>query len=103
MKDKIIQIHNELSDKNFIWFPFIFLKPRPEVKITQARILAMTLCFSLYAVLALAIRSYLQGSFSAEMFTMPLIYSCLAFFFWFQTVTSTLWNIRAHALSRGRR
>lgn len=96
---KIINAHNLLSDKNLIWFPFLFLKPKPDTIITQSRILIMTLCFGGYAALALVIRAYLSGTVSTSLILKNIAYTNLAFFTWFQIVTSTLWNIRARELT----
>jgi lipopolysaccharide export LptBFGC system permease protein LptF len=94
--EKFVHYHNQLSDKNFIWFPFMFLKPRPEQQITQGRIIKMTFCFSVYGCLALFIRQLLNQQVNYTSY----LYIPVAFFLWFELVTSRLWNIRARSLSR---
>jgi hypothetical protein len=101
---KVVKKHNELSDRDIIWFPFMFLKPEPNTPINRKRILAMTACFSLYGFLALLIKRFLIADPSpVSIFDDTLLNSAaqitFAFFLWFEFVTSKLWNIRARALN----
>ena len=98
---KLIDLHNNLSDKRIIWFPFLFLRPEPKTFITQKRILIMTLFFGSYAGLAYIVRSYFNDTLNLQLALKSLFYGNLAFFIWFQVVTSTLWNIRARELNKG--
>ena len=98
MKNRIIEFHNRLSDKTFVWFPFQFLRPAQDHLITQARIILMTLCFGIYGLLALTIRYFFLDELIWSRFLQGAAYVFFGFFVWFQLVTSRLWNIRAKQL-----
>ena len=96
---KIEKIHNQLSDMNVIWFPFLWLKLKPEQILTTKHIIKMTFWFSLYFNLGYLFKKVLFG----EQLTMRgAVYAQLLlgvlFFIWFQTVTKKFWNQRANRL-----
>jgi hypothetical protein len=98
---KIVDGHNHLSDKNYIWFPFVFLRPLPTERITMRRILVMTLCFSIYGFIFLAIRQWLNKEFELEDWLKKSGMIVIVFFVWFNLVTARLWNYRSDKLNKG--
>lgn len=99
MFSKIVEIHNTLSDKDFIWFPFQKLKPLPHEQITFKHTLFMTSCFAFYFTLGFAIREVISHSFVWSQQPVTFLYCLIGFLFWFNTVTRPIWNIRANKLS----
>ncbi len=96
--NKFVDFHNNLSDKKFIWFPFYSLKPRADEVLTHGRIVVMTLCFSAYALLVYVLKGILWGKLELESVVSVSWKAFVVFFFWFEIVTSSLWNIRARKL-----
>ncbi len=92
--------HNWASDTNYVWFPFLWLKPKPEEKITFKNILVMTLLFgpyfSLYNYLKLLL---FQQHPTLESFEINILKFTIFFFIWFNLVTAFFWNRRARRLS----
>lgn len=95
---KVVDLHNYLSDKDVVWFPFLFLKLRPHQELTIKHWLLMTFCFGHYFALVLILKTYLTSS---ELSIFPsIIKGTLIFGFWFACVTRPLWNLRARELNR---
>ncbi|MCB0366192.1 MAG: hypothetical protein H6624_15150 [Bdellovibrionaceae bacterium] len=99
MIKSLINFHNRLSDKDFIWFPFTVLRPRPEVTISQPRVWLMTICFSSYGLLVLILKSLAFGSSPYPGLGQDYFLLFIGFFLWFQFVTAPLWNQRAQTIA----
>lgn len=100
MLDKIEQWHNKISDKYFIWFPFLKLKPKANQYIALPLRLTMTTCFTSYSLVFHAVRNYLNQqsvNFDWVVNTFPKWF--FGFFIWFTFVTSFFWNRRAKRLN----
>jgi hypothetical protein len=98
--DRLTDIHGRLSDLNAVWFPFLFLKPRPEQEISPLRRLAMTACFSWYAACFWPVKQILFSRPIETQAWLAFSLKCVVFFsVWFRVVTSPLWNRRARQLS----
>lgn len=96
-------LYHDLSDKDFIWFPFLFLRPKPSQAIHLGRLVAMIFCFGLYGSLVWPLKQWLYGGpFTLNgwaVFTLK----CFGFFaVWLSVVTRPLWNQRARALQAQR-
>jgi hypothetical protein len=90
---KIEVIHNELSKKNFIWFPFLFLKFKDHEPLTLKRIILMIPCFTLYFSAAWIIKDWLLGRELSLESSGKIILNFIIFFtFWFNFVTAYFWN-----------
>lgn len=106
MKKNIIQtfevIHNTLSDQDWVWWPFLFLKPKKDQKITQILIFKMIPCFSIYMVLFRLIMSGLFNGVlpSSNDILKTFVTAFVFFFIWFNVITATLWNRRAERLKK---
>jgi hypothetical protein len=99
MLDRIAEVHNNLSDKNLIWWPFLFLKPDPAEPIDLTRIFKMAVCFGLYGHIVFLIKTLIQnGDLSFSSLILGQLYWTGGFFCWFLLVTSFLWNKRARRL-----
>jgi hypothetical protein len=91
--------HNWLSDKDFIWWPFSFLRPSPNEPITFKLTLMMTGCFGGLAFLMFSVLAVANNAFSF-MYAISTLLSCFGgFFAWFNLVTKPLWNRRYRELT----
>jgi len=90
---KIAKFHFSLSQNNFIWFPFLFLKPSNQQSISHARVLLMSLCFGAYFYLMQIVWIIILDDIHKWQFSLNEILSYIIFFFfWFESVTRPLWN-----------
>ncbi len=88
--------HNKASDTKFVWFPFNFLKPEPNVKIDLKLKIQIIICFGLYYEFFATIRRWLFSGL--EVWTVAVqgvMWAVLFFAIWFNVVTAPLWNMRA--------
>ncbi len=91
--------HNTASDTKFVWFPFHFLKPNPNVEIGAKLRIKMTICFGLYYGIFAAIRSCLFSDLKIGTTVAKDVPLAVLFFaVWFSFVTAPLWNMRAKRL-----
>lgn len=91
--------HNWVSDKDFIWWPFSFLRPEKQQPITMSLVLQMTACFSGLGTLMFAAFAIVNNMFTASGVFQTLSLSFVLFFLWFTLITRTFWNRRARKLS----
>ena len=92
--------HNWLADKDFMWWPFSFLRPEPNEFITMKIALQMTGCFGGLAFLMFTILAIANNVFTPE-YGISILLSCfVSFFLWFSCVTKPLWNRRTRELKR---
>ena len=98
MFDKITEAHGWISDKDFIWYPFSFLKPEPKKLMSFGLTCQMTLCFGGLTALIYAGYAVANNAFDATtVIQSSLLFFCL-YFVWFNLVTRPLWNRRARRL-----
>lgn len=98
---KIIpNVHNWLSDKDFIWWPFSFLRPEPSNLMTFSHTILMTLCFGGLSFLMFVGFSVVNNMFTASSAVNTFLICFGGFFTWFNLVTKPLWNVRARELSQ---
>ena len=92
--------HNWLSDKDFIWWPFSFLRPTPETFMTFKLTFLMTACFGGLSVLMFIGFSVVNNMFTASSAVNTFVICFGGFFAWFNLVTKPLWNYRARQFSK---
>jgi hypothetical protein len=98
---KVEDGHNWLSDTNYVWFPFLFLKPKPNVSIDQKRIFKMAPCFGLYFNAAYFVKRWIfDDPITLESVFWAQLYWTLGFYVWFNLVTAYFWNKRASRLQK---
>ncbi len=91
----ITLLHNWLTDKDFMWWPFSFLRPEKNIAITFKLTLLMTACFGGMAFIFFTVYSIMNNALTAQSFILTFL-TCLTFFFlWFNLITRPLWNRRA--------
>ncbi len=92
----IEKFHNDLADQNFIWFPFSFLRPKKNEKISILLTFKLTLAFGTYTFCFYLIRIMLfddQLSLANSLAFLSKTY--LIFFLHFNLITAFFWNRRA--------
>lgn len=94
----ITLMHNWISDKDFIWWPFSFLKPEPKEAMTSKLTFLMTLCFGGLSFLMFSVLAVANNAFTLEASVTTFFGCFLGFFAWFNLVTKPLWNRRAREL-----
>lgn len=93
--DIIAQFHNWLSDKDFIWWPFSFLRPDKNMPMTFKDTFLMTGCFGGLAFLMFAIMAVMNNAMTFD-YAVSIFFSCFGgFLIWFNLITKPLWNRRA--------
>ncbi len=95
----IAGLHNWFADKDFLWWPFSFLRPEAKEIMTFSHVANMTLCFGGLSTLMFVIFAIANNVFTASFFIMILLSCFGGFLFWFALITKPLWNIRARKLS----
>ena len=98
--DLLTDFHNWVSDKDFVWWPFSFLRPEPNEFITMKIVLMMTGCFGGLAFLMFAGLAVANNAFDATNAISTLIACFLGFFLWFACITRPLWNRRTRSLQK---
>lgn len=92
--------HNWLCDKDFIWWPFSFLRPAPHECITFYQAWLMTLCFGGMTFIIFTVYAIMNNAFDLSAGVLTLISCLLSFFLWFNLITRPLWNRRARMLQQ---
>jgi hypothetical protein len=96
--DILALFHNWLSDKDFIWWPFSFLRPDPKEFMTLKLTTLMTLCFGGLSFLMFSIVAVANNAFNLD-YAMAVFLTCFGgFFVWFNLITKPLWNRRTRKL-----
>lgn len=100
MLQSLINIHNKIADKNAVWFPFQFLKPKSSGElISMGKVLVLSFFFGPYMFVFQQLRRWIFGVFSWEMISfLDLVYWTIGMFFWFTLVLRNCWNYRAKRL-----
>lgn len=96
--DLLAAFHNWLSDKDFVWWPFSFLKPEPQVSITFRHTLIMAGCFGGLTFIFFTVFALMNNAFTLNYLMMTLMTCTLGFLLWFNAITRPLWNHRARKL-----
>jgi hypothetical protein len=94
----ITLMHNWISDKDFIWWPFSFLRPEPNEAMTVKLTFLMTICFGGLSFLMFSVLAVANNAFTLEASVTTFFGCFLGFFSWFNLVTKPLWNRRAREL-----
>lgn len=86
---------NEISDKDWSWYPFLWLRPEQHAKITLARVVAIAVLYGLpmSGVMCLALR-HLAPASPQQLFAAAVTFP-LMFLFLGSVVVGPMWNRRA--------
>jgi hypothetical protein len=100
--DLLTTFHNWLSDKDFIWWPFSFLRPGPKDPITFKLTLLMTACFGGMTLLFFTVFAFLNNELTPSTFVTTFFSCTLGFLIWFNLITRPLWNRRVASIRKGK-
>lgn len=101
--DLLTSFHNWVTDKDFIWWPFSFLRPEAHEIMTFKTTSLMTASFGGLAFVFFTIFAVMNNVFTFSSMVMTFISCFLSFFIWFNAITKPLWNRRARQLQQGRK
>jgi hypothetical protein len=93
-------LHNWITDKDFIWWPFSFLRPHPATPMTFKHTTLMTLCFGGLAFVMFSVFAVVNNMFSFDSAVTTFVGCFGGFFGWFNVITRPMWNFRAHKLKK---
>lgn len=96
----LTDFHNWVTDKDFVWWPFSFLRPEPKELMTFKLTMMMTACFSTLAFLMFTALAVANNAFTAGNAMATLLSCFIGFFLWFNLITKPLWNRRARSLQK---
>lgn len=96
----LIKLHNWLADRDFVWWPFSFLRPEKHELITFSKVLQMSLCFGGMASVMFIGFAVMNNAFDLSSAFLTLLGSFASFYVWFFCVTMPLWNYRARRLQK---
>jgi hypothetical protein len=96
----IPDFHNWLSDRDFIWWPFSFLRPTPETPMTFKHTLLMTACFGGLSFLMFTAFAVINNVFTFDNAISTMLFCFGGFLAWFNVVTKPLWNVRARQFKK---
>lgn len=97
--ENVIYWHGRISDHNVIWFPYLFLKPKPHqlIGLKQSTFI-MPLLWGLYMGLPYGFFFLATKNWSLLEVGIFIGKFTLFFVIWFNSVTRPLWNARARRL-----
>lgn len=96
----IAQFHNWLSDKDFMWWPFSFLRPERHVPMSFKDTSLMTVCFGGLAFIMFIVMAIMNNALTFD-YVVSIFFSCFGgFFLWFNLITKPCWNYRAKTSRR---
>lgn len=100
MLAKIVFWHGKVSDTNYIWFPYLFLKPQPHEEISFLKAsLIMAPLWGIYMGLPYGVYFMVTENWPLIKFGVYIGKFSVFFLVWFNVVTRPLWNLRAKGLA----
>ena len=94
--ESLIFWHGKASDTKFVWFPFLFFKPKTAAeKITVKKTILMAPLFGLYMALPWSVFYLVTGKYEFNDVIESIVKFSGFFLVWFNVVTRPLWNARA--------
>jgi hypothetical protein len=102
--DQLEAIVNDLSDKDWSWWPFLWLRPAREARLSRRRLVTMAVLYGLPLSLAfcLALRSAVPAARMDDGAWLTMLCVPFAFLLHLAVVVGPMWNRRAARLARRR-
>ena len=104
LQPKVAQLEaaaHRVMDREHEWWPFVFLKPEPEVYLTSVRVALLACLYALPAGLLCVLMTRASGDLhDAVQLSTLLAYACAAFFTVYRLTFAYFWNRRAEQLQR---
>jgi hypothetical protein len=98
--DALAAFHNWLCDRDFIWWPFSFLRPERSELMTLQKTVTMAASFGGLTFTIFTVYAAMNNSFTVFSAVLTLISSFVSFLVWFNLITKPLWNHRARRLGK---
>lgn len=98
--DLLADAHNWFADKDFLWWPFSFLRPKAHERMTFNHTLQMTTAFGALTSVFFLVFMAMNGGLTLEAGALTALSCFMSFFLWFNAVTRPLWNRRANRKSK---
>jgi len=96
--DELEETINEISDRDWSWWPFLWLRPEKHAELTLARVVVLSLLYGApCGVLTAIASSLLRARSLPETLFMPLAFPLL-FLFAGSAIVAPMWNRRAERL-----
>ena len=96
--DQIEDVVNEVSDRDWTWWPFLFLRPEKNVDLSLARVVSVSVLYGLPASVLLAFGVFFaRGPSTSEVLTAASAFPLL-FLFIGSVIVAPMWNRRADRL-----
>lgn len=97
--EPLANFHGWLCDKDFLWWPFSFLRPPKNQRMEIKDVLAMTGCFGGLTFVFFIAFALVNGLLTGSYFMAAFLSCFVGFFLWFLLITKPLWNYRVCLLS----
>ncbi len=96
--DDLEETINEISDRDWSWWPFLWLRPEKHAELSLSRVIALSLLYGLpCGVLTATASSLVHTGSLAETLFLPLAFP-LMFLFAGSAIVAPMWNRRAERL-----
>ncbi len=96
--DHLEAVVNEVSDKDWSWWPFLWLRPAKEAHLSFARMAAISMLYGVPASAVLALGIRLQYAETLSELVGTSLFFPLLFLFVSSVVVAPMWNRRADRL-----
>lgn len=93
--DFLASFHNWIADKDFVWWPFSFLRPEKKVPMTFKTVSQLTIAFGGLAFVMFSVLAVMNNALSIQYLFATFTSCFIGFFLWFSLITKPLWNRRA--------
>ncbi len=102
--DQLESVVNDLSDRDWTWWPFLWLRPAKEARLTRRRLAAMAVLYGLplSLMLCLGLRATIPAARADDGVWVALAALPFAFLLHVGLVVGPMWNRRAARLLRRR-
>ena len=93
-KDEFERVANWVNDMDAEWWPFLFMRPSPDRKMTDARVLALAILYGVFAGMMMNACIALSGKANhVHVLMLPAIATAM-FFVGFRFTLAWAWNRR---------
>jgi uncharacterized membrane protein YdfJ with MMPL/SSD domain len=100
--DRLHEFFNSISDLDSGWWPFLFMRPAPEMRMGNRRVAAIAALYGIFAAMfANAVLTVAGEAPRLSVITFPVL-TTFGFFVVFRFTVAWSWNARAARLTTGR-